>query len=300
VVSIWAHIVWIAPAGVYWLALGNYFAFLHGRKAAMAHRVQPSGTRVAEVVPRREHLPGGWVAQAGPFLLLIVAAIVLRQNWDAIPQHFPVHWDAAGHANGFGDRTFLGVYGLLFYGAVISAAMALTVFAIVKRTRKVELTGPGGARDSRVRRYNAIIMVCAEYLIALTFGGGSLLPLRAAFSRQPYELPAVPVGWVMFATLGFIVFIVVMLMRAARTAPEPSAGGVAAQPATDAVVGDSTPDARWIGGMFYFNRQDPALFVEKRFGLGYTLNFGHPISWIVLAAIVLLPLVSALLLPHHN
>jgi Family of unknown function (DUF5808) len=28
--------------------------------------------------------------------------------------------------------------------------------------------------------------------------------------------------------------------------------------------------------MFYVNRQDPALIVEKRFGFGYTLNFGHP------------------------
>jgi uncharacterized membrane protein len=27
--------------------------------------------------------------------------------------------------------------------------------------------------------------------------------------------------------------------------------------------------------MFYVNRDDPSLIVEKRFGVGYTLNFGN-------------------------
>jgi uncharacterized membrane protein len=35
-------------------------------------------------------------------------------------------------------------------------------------------------------------------------------------------------------------------------------------------------------GKVYFNRSDPALFVEKRMGLGYTLNFGNPVSWFVI------------------
>jgi uncharacterized membrane protein len=29
-------------------------------------------------------------------------------------------------------------------------------------------------------------------------------------------------------------------------------------------------------GIFYYNRTDPRIFVPKRFGFGYTLNFGKP------------------------
>jgi uncharacterized membrane protein len=32
------------------------------------------------------------------------------------------------------------------------------------------------------------------------------------------------------------------------------------------------------------NRADPTLFVEKRMGLGYTLNLGNPVSWLVVLA----------------
>lgn len=32
----------------------------------------------------------------------------------------------------------------------------------------------------------------------------------------------------------------------------------------------------WLGGLIYNNPDDPNLFVPKRFGLGWTVNFGHP------------------------
>ena len=55
----------------------------------------------------------------------------------------------------------------------------------------------------------------------------------------------------------------------------------------------------WYGGVFYNNPDDPALFVPKRYGLGWTMNFGHPQSKIVMIGIVLLailpPVIVALI-----
>ncbi len=39
---------------------------------------------------------------------------------------------------------------------------------------------------------------------------------------------------------------------------------------------------------------DPAVVVEKRFGLGYTLNFARPITWIILLLVLMGPLVPIL------
>jgi uncharacterized membrane protein len=47
------------------------------------------------------------------------------------------------------------------------------------------------------------------------------------------------------------------------------------------------PDDKW-KGVFYSNADDPAVLVPKRYGIGYTLNFGNPWSWVVLALILLL------------
>jgi uncharacterized membrane protein len=47
-------------------------------------------------------------------------------------------------------------------------------------------------------------------------------------------------------------------------------------------------DDKWLLGMIYFNRKDPNLIVEKRFGVGWGLNFGHPVSWLILLGIIVL------------
>ena len=54
-------------------------------------------------------------------------------------------------------------------------------------------------------------------------------------------------------------------------------------------------DRYWSGDFFYNNPDDPAVFVPKRFGLGWTVNFGHPQGKLLLIGILLLPLVLALL-----
>lgn len=51
----------------------------------------------------------------------------------------------------------------------------------------------------------------------------------------------------------------------------------------------------WKGGLFYVNAQDPALWVPKRLGIGYTLNFARREAWAVLGLILSIPLVILLL-----
>jgi uncharacterized membrane protein len=65
---------------------------------------------------------------------------------------------------------------------------------------------------------------------------------------------------------------------------------------------EPAPDRCWKGGIFYVNPEDPSLFVSKRLGIGYTLNFGNPWSWGVLALILLAaaaPIVLALVSVHN-
>lgn len=64
---------------------------------------------------------------------------------------------------------------------------------------------------------------------------------------------------------------------------------------TGAVFRDN--DRYWSGGVFYNNPDDPALFVPKRFGLGWTLNSGHAQAKLFLIGILLVVLVCGVLLP---
>ena len=67
-------------------------------------------------------------------------------------------------------------------------------------------------------------------------------------------------------------------------------------PAATDVVPEPQSDSYWKAGMFYYNPDDPAIFVSKRVGIGYTMNFANKMSWLVMLGILLIALLPALLL----
>jgi len=55
-------------------------------------------------------------------------------------------------------------------------------------------------------------------------------------------------------------------------------------------------DQHWKLGIFYVNRNDPAIFVEKRFGVGWSINYGNPIAWLITIGILAIVLIPAIFL----
>jgi uncharacterized membrane protein len=41
-------------------------------------------------------------------------------------------------------------------------------------------------------------------------------------------------------------------------------------------------------GLFYWNPDDLRILVPKRFGVGWTLNFARPLTYVILLAIVII------------
>ena len=52
---------------------------------------------------------------------------------------------------------------------------------------------------------------------------------------------------------------------------------------------DRMDDRYWKLGGIYVNSNDPAIFVERRIGLGWTINFGNPRALLVMLVILALP-----------
>lgn len=46
-------------------------------------------------------------------------------------------------------------------------------------------------------------------------------------------------------------------------------------------------DKYWVLGIFYYNTNDPSFMIEKRAGIGYTVNFGNPKALIFFAILIL-------------
>ncbi|WP_370106573.1 DUF5808 domain-containing protein [Streptacidiphilus sp. BW17] len=52
-------------------------------------------------------------------------------------------------------------------------------------------------------------------------------------------------------------------------------------------------DRYWKLGQFCVNRDDRRILVPKRIGFGRTLNFAHPVAWLMFAAPILIAVLAA-------
>jgi uncharacterized membrane protein len=250
-------------------SLGASVAFVNARRTVRPHAVAAATLREAALGPR-PGLPGGFIAQSGPFLILFGAAAYLGFHWEDVPARFPTHWNVAGRPDGWTIKSVAGVFQGLSIGIVACLMTLFTSYAVLHWTRLPRVTGKDGQQGRRARHANLIAMLASEYLIALLLAWTSIVSM---FSDQPgnQRLPlAFRVAPFALVIVGTLAVRVIRLVGASDGPP----------------IGDTTPDSCWLFGKLYFNRADPALFVEKRTGLGYTLNLGNPVSWLVIIVAV--------------
>ncbi len=191
------------------------------------------------------HLPPwlGWALP--PFALPLAAALYLQAHWDRIPERFPIHWGADGQPNGWAHRTAGGVYGPLLFVAGVMLLMLLLGLAMYY-----------GSRHSPQMLAVLKILIGSTYFLGFVFTGVGLTPLVS--TPPTVFLVAVPL------------FVIALLVYCIRCAANP------------AMPAEATPDECWTLGSIYCNPRDPAIFVQKRIGFGYTFNFGHRLSWVIL------------------
>ena len=255
--------------------IGASVAYLQAWDRVRPHAAVTATVREAAIGPR-ERLPGGLLGQLGPFLILLAAAAYVALNWEHVPGRFPTHWNLAGKPDGWTVKSVGGVFRGFAIGAVACAMCAFTSYAVLHWTRLPRVSGHDGQQHRRVRRVNLLALLASGYMIALLLSWTAVVAMFAADARSlrlPLPIRVAPFALMLVATLAISV-----MRRSAAAAGAP--------------VGDTTPDSCWILGRLYFNRADPVLFVERRIGIGYTLNLGNPRSWLVMvlfvAAMVLL------------
>jgi uncharacterized membrane protein len=264
--------------GVLWLTVGPLVAVSVAHAKAVPHAVAHSTVREASLAPHSSQLPGGWMLQFGPLAILAVVALYLSMRWAEIPDRFPVHWGATGMPNGYSTRTPMGVYVPLLLAAAIVIMTSLLAYAISHLARRVPVEGEPVTVGDFPHRI-AVFLLGVEYFIAAMFSLVGLLPLTGGSGVTP-----------------IVILTAALLVSAVFLGRWISHG----RAHSTLAAGDGTPDDCWKLGLFYFNPDDAALFVEKRIGIGYTINFARPAAWVVMALLLLLPLaLAAVAIAHH-
>ena len=197
-----------------------------------------------------------------PFVAIAAVAFYLNAHWSQIPAEFPVHWGVNGQPNRWVSRDLAGVYGPLLMATIMNLLCLGFAWALLRMSRK-----------STMRYVTVRMLEVLLYPLTFSFVVVALLPLM----RIPLWL----------APVVLLAFVAGIFLWSYRKITAASAPGEVPEPQNDSY---------WKAGVFYYNPNDPAIFVSKRVGIGYTMNFANKMSWVVVVGILLIALLPILLI----
>lgn len=262
-------------------AMGVLFALAHARvrrlKAAGAPRQGLEASRVTVELgtPDRQAVLSAW------WVLLLLAlplagAVVALAGYGRLPARIAMHYNAVWTPDSFADKSWAVALFPMFTQLFMAAVFVVSYLFMRRAPASVRgnpQAAPGAARFRRV-------------MAALFLAIGVLAQAELLLVELLWFLP-VPV-WAHFVLLGatlaltaalFVVYFHLVRVKKPR----------------GPILDD---DARWVLGLFYYNPGDPSVFVEKRSGIGYTVNFGHPLGWAFFLGIIAFVVLVLVLAPH--
>ena len=249
-------------------------ALMASHRSALTHAASRSTTIEVDLSAPQEQIPGGLMTGFLPLIVLLGLGLWAVSHLDQLPTRLPVHWGFNGP-----DRWVVtssrAIIVLLVEHAVICLFFIVVALGVLHWSRRISVSGPAATSERQFRRRTVFLLLAVEYF--------TVVPPMISLLHGP----AITMQIWSVALLGTITAFLIVLMRAGQ-------GGARLAATGRSPIGDRTADARWIGGLLYYNRTDPAVFVEKRMGIGWTVNFGNPWVWVSVVAVTVIVVAAPL------
>ena len=220
------------------------------------------------------------------FVLLSVFVTVL--NYDNIPEMIVTQWDFNMNPSSFTEKSWLSVMAIPMLQLFLTAVMGVTNQAYVSAKQQIDGKNPevSAAKSKAFRKKSSLLNLVISILTQLL-----MLSIQIAIVYESVS-PSI----IMWLSIGFTVIILgITLWFSLRYGQ----GGDRLQdvdvPLMEGEKHETYDDNDdyWKLGMIYFNKNDPAFWVEKRMGVGMTFNFARWESWAFMLGVLIIPFIIA-------
>ncbi len=250
------------------------------RRVSALKRSEGWGVRSRQAVASvaEEGLPGAipltWDLIYVPVILgTVCLGLVL---YPGMPDLLPMHADFLGNVNRYVPKTPGSAIGFpVAFEAFLAVCFVFSHWMILRSKRPVD----PGAPATSVLAYGLFARAQSVLLLAtgvlMSAGSGLLFLLSSA---GLIGLGQAGLGIIILCApfaMGGVVLSVVYGQMGSRVFRRMQGGGELL----------SDDDEHWWLGMFYVNRGDASIFLPKRFGFGWTLNFARPAAWALVVGI---------------
>ncbi len=268
--------VLLLVVGVLGICLAGYFLMLHYRHKVRLYkaeqhweaRQQESAALIGgESIPQAVSLK--WDLLYIP--ILIITFVIGAVGYANMPDQIPTHAGFDGSVTTYTEKSWFVVFSPVLVQAIIAGSFIFGHWGITRSKRSIDPSAPA----TSALAYGMFAHAQSLYLV---IGGLMLCALLAT-------LPLTFMGIMSLAQMALIVIIgaMVLVFGSIVISLVYGQGGsrvFARMQDSDVILADE--DKYWKLGIIYFNPEDPSLFLPKRFGIGWTVNFARPGVWAIM------------------
>jgi len=271
------------------LLLVAAFAWSYVRAHLAARRLAVSTQAPAVAVLDETPPSAAWLPLLTIGLAIAVGAGLVGytlSHYDALPAKVPVHFNAAGDPDRWTDKSPVSMFLLPVLASVMGGFLGFFSLLVLQAKRSLRYTDdPAPARAQERFR-----LAISRFLSGLALLVTAMFAFLGWASVDVARGARTSMGWAPMALAGAITAFAIggVIYLMARYGQ----GGARLEGASaEAALTNGLADNRnWVLGVIYVNRDDPSIMVEKRFGLGYTINFGNPKAVVIFVGFLVIVL----------
>lgn len=260
--------------GILFISMALYFYF-HAR-TIQRKKAQKWGDNVKQIkivdlsIRSRDEMLS-WYVYLLPMLITIGVIGYTVTQYSLLPEQIPTHWGPNGKPDSWTTKTPFSSIQL----SLILLTMQVMFLGINEMTKRSGIklsatsTEASRVRQLTLRKYSSWFMFIVMVVTTMLFTFLQFTTIHEGVVGDAIIL-SVPFLFIILVLIGTIIFALKVGKADEKIVSHP-----------EDTISDFNEDQYWVGGLFYFNKNDPSIFVEKRFGVGWTLNFANPKGYLI-------------------
>ena len=213
---------------------------------------------------------------------------VTLMNYEKIPNTIVMQWDFNMNPTTVTDKSWGSVLSIPLIQLFLTVVMGISNQSFLLAKQEIDRENPSQsvAKNRKFRRQSSLLNFIISILTQILMTAIQFLIVFESLSPKIIMMLSIIFTVII---IGIVTVYSLYYGQSGDRLNDPTMTDTD-ELSTDMTVMDDS-DNHWKLGMFYFNKQDPSFWVEKRMGVGMTFNFAKWQAWVFLLGIILIPFI---------
>ncbi|MEY8000418.1 DUF1648 domain-containing protein [Clostridium sp. Mt-5] len=223
-----------------------------------------------------------------PVFIIIINIILGYTHYSSLPYKVPTHWDFSGNITGYQIKSKFLIWEMPLAQIIITFISFIVYKGIGWSKQQISSLNP----EESVKKNSIFRRSWSIYMVILASATDILLSVGTIQIFKVIDVSSA------FSNAVIIAFLTITILASIILSLKIGQGGSNIKMGKDSLQRDESEltnkddDDSWkLANTIYYNPEDPSIFVEKRFGVGWTVNAGRPAGMAIYIGIIIFTIV---------